>query len=185
MFTREEDLILQLKRGEEKAYQFLFENYYLPLCRLANFYVGDPYVAENLVEDLFYYLWKERETLQIHSSLKNYLFTSVRNRSLNHLKQSHNTHETNFSKEVIDYKEFPSNELSILMKLTEQELVEKIKNCVEGLPDECRTVFRLSRYENLSYKEISEKQDISVNTVRYHIKNALATLRLELKDYLS
>jgi len=182
---KEEGLISQLKEGNEKAYRYLFDHYYVPLCRMANFYVGDTFVAENLVEDLLLHLWKKRESLIIRSSLRGYLYTSIRNRSLNYLKQANKTHETNLSFLLENVSDFESGEFSGLASLVEKELDEKIEDCVARLPDECRAVFRMSRYENMSYKEISDKQGISVNTVCYHIKNALAMLRKELKDYLA
>ncbi len=182
----QEELIAQLKEGKEDAYRYLFDSYYIPLCRMANFYVGDIFVAENLVGDLLYYLWKERESFQVRTSLRGYLYTAIRNRSLNYLKQASKIHETNLSflsKNGSDL-EFPSGEFSSLVRLVGQELDEKIKDCVDTLPDECRAVFCMSRYDKLTYKEISDLQGISVNTVRYHIKNALATLRNKLKEYL-
>lgn len=186
MYEKEEELISQLKKGEEEAYRYLFDNYYTLLYRMAIFYVGDEFVAENLVEDCFIYIWRKRETIEIRSSLKGYLFTALRHICLNHLKKTHKNPEINFSVFSEDGSdlEYPANEYSVLLKLTGQELDEKIENCVAGLPEACRKVFYLSRYEDLSYKEISERQGISVDTVRYHIKNALASLRKEVKDFL-
>lgn len=186
MFEQEGDLILQLKKGQEKAYRYLFDRYYFPLYRMAIFYVRDEFLAENVVEDCFIYIWRKRETLEIHSSLEGYLFTSLRHISLNYLKKTRKDPEMNFSAFFEDGSdiEYPSNELSVLSKLAGQELDDKIENCITGLPEECRQVFSLSRYENLSYQEISDRQGISVNTVRYHMKNALAQLRKELKDFM-
>ena len=187
MFSQEEELILQLKNGNEEAYQNLFDKYYYPLFKMAIFYVGEEFLAENIVEDCFIYIWRKRETLEIHSSLEGYLFTALRHISLNYLKKANKNPETNFSvfsKDGSDV-EYPSNESSILLKLAGQDLDEKINNCIESLPEECRQVFYLSRFENLSYKEISVRQGISVNTVRYHIKNALAFLRKEVEDFFS
>lgn len=182
-----EDLVLkQLKEGNEKGYHYLFSNYYVPLCRIANFYTGDAFIAENLVEDLISYLWEHHSSLEIKTSLRGYLFTAIRNRCRNYLKQANKTHETNLSVFTDKKPDFasPSIESSGLFSLVSHELDDKIKHCVDGLPEECRTVFRLSRYENLKYKEISAAVGISVNTVQYHIKNALATLRMELREYL-
>ncbi len=187
IMDEKEDIVLnQLKSGDEKGYHYLFTNYYAQLCRIANFYIGDPYIAENLVEDLISHLWEHRLKLEIKSSLRGYLFTAIHNRCRNHIKQASKTYETNFSvfsDRMTDFA-FPSLESSGLVTLVGQELDEKIKDCVNNLPDQCRTVFCLSRYENLKYKEISSTIGISVNTVQYHIKNALATLRVELREYL-
>lgn len=182
-----EDIVLkQLKAGDEKGYHYLFSNYYAPLCRIANFYIGNAHVAENLVEDLISHLWEHRSTLEVKSSLKGYLFTAIRNRCRNYIKQASNIYETNLSVFTDKMPDFalPTMESSGLITLVGQELDEKIKDCVKNLPDECRNVFCLSRYENMKYKEISAAVGISVNTVQYHIKNALATLRVELREYL-
>jgi RNA polymerase sigma-70 factor (ECF subfamily) len=69
--------------------------------------------------------------------------------------------------------------------IIEKELEQKINDSIEHLPVECRNVFKLSRFDNLSYDEIAERLDISSNTVRYHIKNALSTLRTNLREYMS
>jgi RNA polymerase sigma-70 factor (ECF subfamily) len=186
MFTQEKKLIKQLKNGRDEAYQYLFDKYYFSLYRMAIFYVSDEFLAENIVEDCFIYIWKKREELEIHSSLEGYLFTTLRHISLNYLKKASKNPETNFSvfTEGGSDIEYPSNEFSILKKLVAQELDEKIDKCIASLPDACRQVFYLSRFENLTYKEISERQGISVNTVRYHIKNALAFLRKEIEEFM-
>ena len=77
------------------------------------------------------------------------------------------------------------SESSPLGVIIEKELENRINESIDHLPEECRNVFKLSRFENLSYDEISERLGISVNTVRYHIKNALATLRTNLREYLT
>lgn len=186
MFTQEEELIQQLKKGREEAYQNLFDKYYVSLYRMAIFYVADEFLAENVVEDCFIYIWRKREDLEIHSSLEGYLFTALRHISLNYLKKANKNPETNFSvfSENSADLEYPSNESSILLKLAGQELDKKIENCIASLPEACRQVFYLSRFEDLTYKEISERQGISVNTVRYHIKNALGFLRKEVEDFM-
>jgi len=186
MNEQEETIISQLKEGNEKAYRYLFDHYYVLLCRVANFYVGDAFVAENLVEDLISYLWEKRASLKIRTSLRAYLYTAIRHRSLNYLKQANVTRETNlsvFADDAADFV-FPVSESTTLVSLIEKELDEKISACVARLPDESRVIFCMSRYDNMTYKAIADRQGISINTVRYHIKNALATLRKNLREYL-
>ena len=183
MNEQEENILSQLRAGNDNAYRYLFDHYYVSLCRVANFYVKDSFIAENLVGDLIFYLWQQHDSLDIHTSLRAYLFTAIRRRSLNYLQEAHVTRETTLSDELASTAHFNAEETP-LGSLIEKELEGKIASCVAQLPDECRAVFTLSRHEQLSYDAIAEQLGISSNTVRYHIKNALATLRKQLKEYL-
>jgi RNA polymerase sigma-70 factor (ECF subfamily) len=183
MNEQEENILSQLRAGNDKAYRYLFDHYYNSLCRVANFYVEDSFIAENLVGDLIFYLWQYHDSLDIHTSLHAYLFTAIRRRALNYLQEAHVTRETKLSDEIATTA-YSTAEETPLGTLIEKELEEKIASYVAQLPDECRTVFTLSRNEQLSYEAIAERLGISTNTVRYHIKNALATLRKQLSAYL-
>lgn len=183
MKEQEDHILSQLKAGNDSAYRYLFDHYYVSLCRVANLYVEDSFVAENLVGDLILYLWEQHDALVIHTSLRAYLFTAIRHRALNYLQTSHVVRETTLSDEIASTALSISEETP-LGTLIEKELDKQISSCVAQLPDECRAVFTLSRYEQLSYDAIAERLGISTNTVRYHIKNALATLRKQLSDYL-
>ncbi len=181
-------LIDQLKLGSEKAYHYLFSHYYARLCRVANTYLNDSFAAENIVSDLFFYLWEHREEISINSSLDSYLLKSVRNRCLNYLQQAMYRYETDLPDSISDFSVNHQNDStpgSPLDHLLEKELEGKIHMAVGNLPDECRAVFKMSRYEQNSYEEIAQSLGISVNTVRYHMKNALSRLRENLKDYLT
>jgi RNA polymerase sigma-70 factor (ECF subfamily) len=183
MNEQEENILSQLRAGNDNAYRYLFDHYYNSLCRVANFYVEDSFIAENLVGDLIFYLWQQHDSLDIHTSLRAYLFTAIRRRALNYLQEAHVTRETTLSDEIASTA-YSTAEETPLGTLIEKELEEKIALYVAQLPDECRTVFTLSRNEQLSYEAIAERLGISTNTVRYHIKNALAALRKQLKEYL-
>ena len=176
---REKLLVSQLIAGDEAGYRYLFEKYYNSLCRVALFYVNDPYAAENIVGDLFAFIWETHTVLAIHSSLRSYLFTAVRRRSINYLQEAYTTRKVSLSEDSVVTLS-ASSDSSPLGLLIEKELEEKIDFCINKLPRECRSVFILSRMEHLSYEAIAEKTGISVNTVRYHIKNALSALRKEL-----
>ncbi|MBB3188663.1 RNA polymerase sigma-70 factor [Microbacter margulisiae] len=183
MNEQEALLLAQLKAGNDKAYRYLFDHFYVSLCRVANMYVEDHFTAENLVGDLMLTLWEQREILEIHTSLRAYLFTAIRRRCLNYLQEAHVTREISLSDDV-SFIALSESDSTPLGTLIEKELEEKIACCVSELPDECRAVFLLSRQEQLSYDAIATKLSISPNTVHYHIKNALATLRRQLKEYL-
>jgi RNA polymerase sigma-70 factor (ECF subfamily) len=181
-----DNILFKLKNGEESAYKYLYDQYYSKLCSLANFYVKDTFISENLVGDLIFSIWENREKLDIHESLNSYLFTSIRNRCFNYLKQAHVQREVSFTKvqeTQLIYSMHSENDLPVGI-LIEKELQDKIELSIDHLPLQTKTVFQLKRREELSYEEISNQLNISVNTVKYHMKSALQTLRVDLATYL-
>lgn len=181
-----EDILISLKNGEESAYKYLYDQYYSKLCRVANFYVKDTFVSENLVGDLIFTMWENREKLEIHESLNSYLFTSIRNRCCNYLKQAHVQREVSFTQvreDQLIYSMNSQNDLPVGI-LIEKELENKIEISIEHLPQQTKNVFQLKRSDELSYEEIAIQLNISVNTVKYHMKSALQTLRVDLAAYL-
>lgn len=187
MILSEKELIQELKCGEEKAYRSLYETHYEVLCRIAREYLKDDFLAETIVGDTIFNLWEKRLSLEIQTSLRAYLVRAVRNRCINYLQLSYVSREIRFQTST---DSFETDELLAISdnhpldSLIEKELELKISECIEKLPEECRSVFELSRFNNLKYSEISEKLNISVNTVKYHMKNALSKLSTELKQYL-
>ena len=182
-----DELIDALKKGEEKAYSQLYEQYYDYMCLLACQFVKDRFEAESLVGDVIYHIWEYRETIQIHTSLKAYLVQSVKNRCINYLEHLRVKQQAEqlLAEQLMEQQQDTMSDYDYpLTRLYAMELDELITKSVEALPAECHEVFRLSRKEELSYPEIAERLGISVNTVKYHIKNALARLREQLKDYL-
>lgn len=187
----EQLLISQLKQGKEAAYRLLYEEHYAVLCHVAREWVGDDYTAETLVGDVIFHLWEIRESLDIRVSLRSYLLQAVRNRSLDHLSSRRERTEVAFSAlEGADEGRQPLSERYILSDdyplghLLEQELEQEIHRSIAALPEECRQVFLKSRFEGEKYEEIAADLGISVNTVKYHIKNALARLHDRLGKYL-
>lgn len=181
-----DNILIRLKNGDELAYRYLYDQYYSKLCRVANFYVKETFISENLVGDLFFAMWENRDKLDTIESLNSYLFASIRNRCFNYLKQAHVQREISLS-------EIKENQLIYSMQfdnalpvgiLIEKELKEKIEHSIDHLPHQTKRVFQLKRTEELSYEEISSQLNISVNTVKYHMKCALQILRVELATYL-
>jgi RNA polymerase sigma-70 factor (ECF subfamily) len=180
MYTGMDDqiLFLQLQHGEEKAYRELFLKYYSPLCDYAFRYIRDEDAVE-LVQDLMLHLWEARETIVIETSLKSYLFTAVKHRCLNALKQKiyqEKVHEKLYEK-LKDQFENPDYYLF-------NELSDRIEKSVRERPDNYRKTFELSRFGMLSNAKIAQQLNISVKTVEYRISQSLRILRVNLKDYL-
>ena len=185
----ETELIAGLKSGESRAYRTLFDNYYHLLFRIACQYVRDDTVADTIVGDVLSHIWETRESLHITSSLQAYLVCCIRNYAINYQKKLFADREIS----IDDYEEYPEAILQGLFlsdeyplgQLLERELNEQILLEINKLPRETRQVFIFSRIEELAYDEIADKVGISVNTVKYHIKPALSTLRTRMKGYLS
>lgn len=184
---REAEIIKGLIAGSDSAYEYLYEHYYRMLCTFAFEHVRDTFVGEMIVSDVIFAIWKNRKSLEIHSSLRNYLIKSVRNRSLNYLAQSvrqqalPDDSDKNIETERL-YDE--NNSENPLTQLIEKELETKINDSIEALPEQTRRIFCMSRFDNMKYQEIALQAGVSVDVVKYHIKVALARLREALKDYL-
>lgn len=176
----------KLKSGNEKAYQYLYDHHYMALCHVANGYLHDDFLAETIVGDVIFHLWEIRGSLDISISMRAYLTKAVRNRCLNYIHLEREQREISFS--VFGYDEFPEEyvvfESYPLGTLLERELEDKVYSAINHLPKECRIVFMKSRFEDKKYRMIAQELEISINTVKYHIKNALSLLHGELGKYL-
>lgn len=178
-----------LKKGSEEAFKSIFDMHYVPLCRFADLFLHDVVLAEEVVDDVIFYLWEHRADIEITYSLRAYLMRAVRNRCLNELNSLAHREELRLSSfSFPDNMEFldtlfveKDNPLGCLL---ERELEDELERSVEALPEECKAVFKKSRFEQKKYEQIAEELHISVNTVKYHIKNALAFLHIRLSDYL-
>ena len=189
MYVMEEQLIKKLRKGDEKAFRLLYDRHYVLLCRFANQILNNAALAEEVVDDVIFYLWEHRSEVEIRYSIRAYLMRAVRNRCLNELQsQSHREelHLSSFlSPESMDFLDFLFvDDKQPLGVLLEQELEDELKRSIDELPLECRRVFYKSRFEQKKYEEIADELGISVNTVKYHIKNALAFLQKRLGNYL-
>lgn len=186
MEQTEYSIIDRLKSGDERAYQYIYDHHYVVLCHVAEGYVKDAFLAENIVGDVIFHLWEIRASLCITTSLRNYLLQAVRNRCLNSLALKHDKYEVAFSlllpDELFEERAVLSDEYP-LGTLLAQELEQQIMQVIDSLPVECRTVFCKSRFGEETYDEIASDLGISVNTVKFHIKRALAVLRQALSKY--
>jgi RNA polymerase sigma-70 factor (ECF subfamily) len=171
---------LEIKTDILKLSDFenLFKTYFSALTGFSQTFVYDEDAAKEIVQNVYISLWDKREDLDLKQSLKSYLYTSVRNRSLNYLRD-----HKKFRSQLLDddLSQIEATEESD--PLVNEELQEKINQAINLLPAKCKQVFELSRNEGLKYKQIAEQLDISVKTVENQISKALKILREELKDY--
>jgi RNA polymerase sigma-70 factor (ECF subfamily) len=160
--------------------ELLFRQHYEGLGRYAFSILKDQSAAEDVIQKLFSTLWEKRESLQI-MDVKSYLYRAVHNFCLNDLKRSKHS---NLHFEISDKLAIASTVYSN-QDVLQNELTQQIENAIDSLPEKCGEVFRLSRMNELSYREISEKLDISIKTVENHMGKALKLMRIELKEYLT
>lgn len=175
-------------RTESKLFASLFEQYKEPFTMFAYSYIRDMAAAEDIYIDAMMQYWEKRGEIPADTNIPAYILTCVKNKSLNYLRHinikteveeqlfNHSVRELNFritSLESCDPSELYSNEVK-----------EIIRSTLNELPDQTRSVFFKSRYENKTNKEISEELNISIKTVEFHITKALKVFRVKLKDYL-
>ena len=172
--------IKALSEGDITVFEMIFRSYYQPLCNYAYTFLQDKEDAEEIVQSTFLLMWEKRDALAIRTSVKPYLYAMVRNACLNVLK--HQKVKQRFAGEEIAMAERSHDDVSQHVASNELEL--RIKVAMNELPEQCRMVFKLSRFEELKYAEIAEQLNISVKTVENHMGKALKIMREQLKDYL-
>lgn len=172
------ELVEAIKGDDQKAYRALFDRYYKYLLVTAYAYVKDENTIRDLTQDVFLEIWRKRNSLNINN-VKAYLRRSVINKALNYIKaQRMDFQESNDSFEVADNK-------NVQEELEASQLQVIINEAIEGLPDRCRVIFALRRFEELSLKEIAQKLDISPKTVENQLTKALKILRKAVEPYLN
>ena len=175
----EEILISRFVHGDETAFELLFRHYYPGLVIFVSQMTLDKSDAEEIVQDFFFRMWKNRDQIKKSSSLKSYLFTSVKNRGINFLVSK--KYE---ARKIEELKQVMSSNLTYEQDVfVNSELQKKIKQAFEKLPPRTKEIFFLSRFNDLKNDEIAGKLNISKRTVELQISNALKILKEELKDY--
>jgi RNA polymerase sigma-70 factor (ECF subfamily) len=167
--------LLQLIREDDRqAFKYLFDRFFVSLCRFACTFVNDRTVAEDIVLEVFTAVWEIRDELEINTSWKTYLFQSARNRALNHIRDN----ERFVS--VSDWSFYDRAETDDSLEL--KELERLIREAVCSLPDRCGEIFRKSRHEHHTNREIAAELNISVKHVEAQITKALKLIKKYLGD---
>jgi len=177
--------IAALRRGEKKAYEEIYTEFFGVLYHLCLQYLHQEKVAEEIVQDTFLKLWEIRETLNEQINVRSFLYTITKNNCLNYLRNQKISLQ---HQENMKYLEMQFNYEALEKQgnyIQFEELRNKIDDAISKLPEEVIETFRLSRFEELSYKEIADQQGISIKTVEARISKALRILRVELKDYMA
>lgn len=186
MNLRDVDILRGIKRGDRKIYELVFKSYYSGLCAFANDYLRSPDAAREVSQEVFLYLWENRSRLQIKSSLKAYLYRSVHNRCLNYIRDnltvSHREIRVDQLKSQADllFIEIPED---VYDRLFAKQAEKELETSIELLPEQCKTIFRLCRYENLTYAEIAKRLKVSPSTVKTQMSRAMKQLREKMRRY--
>jgi len=170
------DTIEKIRLGDVETFSQLFRRYYEPLCMFAARFTRDFDAAENIVQEVFVKLWDGRESLSVEVSLKGYMYASVRNSCLNYIKRESLS-------STLERVEGRSNETTTRpdIQLESSEISQTVERAINKLPHKRREIFCMAKYDDLSYQEIAEIQNVSVNTVKTQLKRALKTLAKSLQ----
>jgi RNA polymerase sigma-70 factor (family 1) len=177
----DEQLFERVKQDNEQALEQLFRKYYAQLVRFAREIVKSKDQAEDMVQEVFVKIWDRRDSLTINSQVKSYLFVAVKNHCFNQLKLNERKYWMEDGME--DDIRIATTEAH--SKLDTQQLEQRIRSAIEALPPKCGLIFKMSRFEEKTYKEIAEILDLSVKTVENQMGKALMLMRQSLSHYLA
>lgn len=172
------DIIRRIRQGDKGEFETLFRSSYVSLVRYAQTILKDLDTSEEIVQELFFRLWQDKENIRVESSLKGYLFRSVHNRCLHYLEHQ----------KVIDRH---AGEMAASMEETSEpvteaiyynELQERVAAVLSRLPERCSEIFRMSRFDGMKYHEIAEKLSVSLKTVEANMGRALKEFRKVLSE---
>jgi RNA polymerase sigma-70 factor (ECF subfamily) len=170
--------INNLNFNSEASFKVLFDAYYEALSRYAFTILNDKIEAEDIVQNVYINLWENRMKFEIQTSARALLYKSVYNASLNRLK--HLKLKAKHVNDSIYTQDHSYQEQS----LDQKELMIKLNQALESLPEQCRKIFEMSRFQQLKYQEIADQLNLSIKTIENQMGKALKILRSALKDYL-
>jgi RNA polymerase sigma-70 factor (ECF subfamily) len=178
--TSEQHLLSALRFGNEAALRQIFDRHYTLLLSDIYRLIPDESTCQDLAQELFVELWNKREQLDIHTSLRAYLRRAAVNKALNYIKATRRFQLD----DAEDLGHLPDNSESDNQKREHQDTLEDaLHTAIDALPEKCRLVFNLSRFEQLSHREIAEKLGISVKTIENQITKAMKMLRDAMKNH--
>ena len=180
MEVHDEQMALLLSKRDEAAFEQVFKTHYKNLHAYAFTILKDEVEAEETVQQVFFKLWERSEHLSFSGPVAAYLYRAVHNESLNFLK--HQKVKANHQLQVAYSMKNKSEQVQ--GKMITREMEKKFREALNELPEQCRTVFQLSRFEDMKYREIADKLDISIKTVEKHMGKAFKLLRTKLVDFL-
>lgn len=174
-------ILAKIKEGDIKAFEEIFRRYYSPLCWYAAGITGTMESAEEIVEELFYVLWKNRAELQVLQSVKSYLYRSVRNEAVQYCE--HQEVKERYRASVLKRDE-PGYSSDPHCQMEYKELQALVQQILGKLPRRRRQIFEMHREKGMKYAEIATELSLSVKTVEAEMTKALRALRNEIDNYI-
>lgn len=183
MREKESYLIRKIKDGDKNAFEDIFNEYYTRLTNYAFGLVSDLNVAEDLVEDIFFFIWDNRNIIRVQHSLKAYLYKITHNKCLDYLRKE--KVRLKYIKETMERQKEEVDENILFANqfqpdIFSDEMDYKLTLAIESLPEQAKKIFIMKRFDNLSYAEISKKLNISENTIRKQMSRSLQKIRKTL-----
>lgn len=160
------------------GFETLFRTHYASLVRYAFTLLKDQHEAEDRVQHVFVQLWEKRDAIEVHTSLKAFLYRSVYNACMNNVKRKE-IHANYVSSAMMSTAQSDFQD-----EMNEKEIVQRIEIAINELPEQCRKIFVLSRYEGKKYQEIADELGLSIKTIENQMGKALRLMRDYLKEYL-
>ena len=172
---------------KKDGFSEIYEIYFPKLLRFTRTYLISEDESENIVQEIFIYLWEHRDIIETLQNLNAYLFTLAKNRCIDYFRKEMVREVRKGSLSEIENRELQLKLYSLEAfdndRLSDADIEEILNNAINRLPERCREIFIMSRLQNLRYKEIAEKLNVSPNTVENQIVIALRKLKEDLKDY--
>lgn len=170
-------MVERLRNGDVTILEYLFDLYFSALARYAYLFVQNEDMAKDMVQEVFYNLWKNRKKLHIQKSLKAFLYTSVKNQCLNYLR--HQEIKDQYSK---SYKDIRKIEIEFRRNMTDDEVIKnetevRLHHAIDSLSPQTRHVFNMSRFEGKRNQVIADELNISLKAVEKHITQALKKIK--------
>ncbi len=175
----EENFDNRVNDNEVKAFEIVFKSHYVKLTLFANRFLNDIDVSEEIVSEALTVLWEKRDTIASSSNITAYLYKMVQNKCMNYIK--HLKIENEYVNYMIRNKLIDELPEHLTDPYQEKELSVQIRMAINSLPERCRQVFEMSRFEYLKNREIAERLNISQKTVERQITIALEKLRRSLE----
>jgi len=179
MILKEQQQLKKIRKGDINAFEILFHRYYPGLVNYARSLVRKDEIAEEVVQDVFYNVWKNRESLRIQKTWQGYLYRAVYNNSMMYLRKT----RREFLQEEGAMFDREGDSPDPFEVLQYDEVADLVANTLEDLPARTREIFLLNRQEGLKYREIAERLRISIKTVEANMGKALKALRNSLEKY--
>jgi len=168
----------KLKIGDKQSFELIFKIYYPQLCLFANRYTRDFDMAREVVQEIFIYLWENRDNLQEKKSVKSYLYAAIRHNSVRRVNGQ--------IKKRLEIEDIPEENIKadFLDEIEYAELQEIIYTTIESFPPQCKKIFSLSRFESATYAQIALKLNLSQKTVEAQMTKALKIIQKKFDEYL-